>query len=85
MCGSTVLDNDFQKFLIESIGETSYNKMPDEAKRIPMQTWEKDIKPNYAGPEDTDDFADGGYIVPVLGVADCPEKHIRNGMLYFER
>ncbi|KAJ5116884.1 Heat shock protein 70 family [Penicillium angulare] len=88
ICGSTILDNAFQKLLIETISKTHYDQLSDEAKRIPMRIWEKDIKPNYAGQDledaDADDFLDAGYIIPVPGVPDCPEKHIRNGMLYFE-
>lgn len=79
-----MLDELFEDFLISSIGESRYQAMPAANKRHALQRWKADIKPSYAGPENVE-FLDAGYMVPVPGVPDLPEKRISQGMLYMEK
>lgn len=85
MCGSVVLDELFEAYLRESMGEEAYQAMPDVNKRHALQRWQTDIKVSYSGPEDDHDCIDGGYMVPIPGVPDLPEKQISQGMLYMEK
>ncbi|KAJ5261133.1 Heat shock protein 70 family [Penicillium angulare] len=84
LCGSTTLDNSFQKFLMETIGEMNYMSLSEESKRMAMHRWINDIKPYFAGQDDDDGYLDGGYFVPVAGVQDSPKMHIKNGMLHLD-
>ncbi|KAJ5099054.1 hypothetical protein N7532_006055 [Penicillium argentinense] len=84
ICGSFMLDELFQEFLVEAIGERAYNKMPAANKRQIMERWRTDVKHAYSGPEDANDYVDTGHMIPVPGVPDVPGKNIMNGMLHME-
>lgn len=79
-----MLDERFEAFLSNKIGEKEYKKLPDSTKRVALQRWQTDIKTAYAGPED-DEFLDGGYMVPLPGVSDLPKKSIHQGMLHMSK
>ncbi|KAJ5988528.1 hypothetical protein N7481_003738 [Penicillium waksmanii] len=83
VCGSVMLDERFEAFLSNAVGETRYLGLPDSSKRHALLKWQNDIKPSYSGPE-KDEFLDAGYTVPIPGVPDFPEKQIYQGMLHLE-
>lgn len=79
-----VLDGLFEAYLCELIGEETYQAMSSVNKRHAMQRWQNDIKTSYSGPEN-DDFVDTGYMVPIPGTPDFPEKRISQGWLHMEK
>lgn len=79
-----MLDERFEDFLSDTIGIKEYHQLADISKRQALERWENHIKPAYSGPE-TDDLLDAGYMVPLPGIRDFPEKQIHKGMLHMEK
>lgn len=82
ICGSVMLDERFEAFLSNKIGE-EYRNLSEYTKRAALQRWQTDIKTAYAGPEDNE-FLDAGYMVPLPGVSDLTES-MHQGMLHMSK
>ncbi|KAJ5573352.1 uncharacterized protein N7459_007779 [Penicillium hispanicum] len=84
VCGSVILDERFEDFLVRIIGKNRYNSLPAASKLIAMRHWQNYIKPSYQGRVHSDGFADIGYFAPLPGLPDLPEFHLTGGLLYME-
>ncbi|KAJ5771670.1 hypothetical protein N7520_002199 [Penicillium odoratum] len=76
VCGSVMLDERFEEYLIQTMGRKNYKELSNSTKRVVMQRWQNDIKHHYSGPQDEDEDLDMGYVIPLPG--------IENGIHYME-
>lgn len=80
-----MLDEGFENFLVETLGQRNYQRLPVATKRIAMKDWQDYVKPNHPGQVDADGFNDPGYFVPIPGIQDSPSVNLNGGLLYLER
>lgn len=80
VCGSVILDEQFEAFLAQAVGEKTYWNLPQDARDVAMDRWRNYIKPNYSGPLDYEGFADAGYSIPLPGAASIPGTHRSEGL-----
>lgn len=82
-----ILDDNFEGFLKQKIGNKTYARLSDDAKWAALSRWRDYIKPHYQGPNaPEDDFVDVGYYtVPVPGAPDNRSIGLQRGMLSLER
>ncbi|RAH65714.1 Hsp70 family protein [Aspergillus aculeatinus CBS 121060] len=81
ICGSTLLDESFERMLEERLGPTGYAALSDKAKDAALHYWQDRVKPNFAGKYD-EDFEDVDYFIPVPGALDDRLASIEDGFLY---
>ncbi|EPS31105.1 hypothetical protein PDE_06060 [Penicillium oxalicum 114-2] len=86
VCGSVILDDNFEGFLKQKIGNKTYARLSDDAKWAALSRWRDYIKPHYQGPNaPEDDFVDVGYYtVPVPGAPDNRSIGLQREMLSLE-
>lgn len=85
VCGSAMLDERFEDFMIKSLGQETYQKLSKPAKAFAMKHWQDYIKTTYAGPLGSEEFDDPGYLVPIPGLPDISEGVSDEGFLHMER
>ncbi|KAJ5633351.1 hypothetical protein N7490_009690 [Penicillium lividum] len=76
VCGSVMLDERFEEYIIQTMGRKKYKGLSDSTKRVAMQRWQNDIKHHYSGPQDEVEDLDIGYVIPLPGM--------ENGLHYME-
>lgn len=85
VCGSVILDELFEKFLADKIGEDTYKEIPHATRSFALHHWQDYVKPNYQGPPDPEEFEDIGYSIPFPGIPDKPKINLVGSILYMDR
>ena len=85
VCGSVILDELFEKFLADKIGEETYKEIPLATRSFALHHWQDYVKPNYQGPPEPEEFGDIGYSIPFPGMPDKPNINLVGGILYMDR
>jgi hypothetical protein len=83
VCGSLLLDERFERFLMRKAGLENYQSLPMKSKEAALSFWRDMVKPTFG--EETDcDFLDVDHFIPLPGAADQPDRNIDGGFVQLE-
>ncbi|KAJ5318738.1 actin-like ATPase domain-containing protein [Penicillium atrosanguineum] len=83
VCGSLLLDERFERFLMKKLGLETYQSLPIKSKEAALSFWRDMVKPTF-GEESDCDSLDVDHFVPLPGAADQPDKNIDGGFVQLE-
>ncbi|XHG06200.1 hypothetical protein AWENTII_009403 [Aspergillus wentii] len=84
ICGSMILDQTFQEFFEDEMGQGRYAELSVKSKEAVISYWRDRVKPYFTGKVD-DDFAEVDYFIPVPGVTDDIPGVIEDGFFTLSR
>ncbi|KAJ5917531.1 actin-like ATPase domain-containing protein [Penicillium verhagenii] len=83
VCGSLLLDERFERFLMKKVGLENYQSLPTKSKEAAVCFWRDMVKPTF-GEESDCDFLDVNHFIPLPGAADQPEKGVDSGFVQLD-
>ncbi|KAI9037150.1 Hsp70 family protein [Aspergillus affinis] len=83
-CGSAMLDDNFERFMIKLFGNEAYFKLSHKARQTAMRHWQEHIKPSFGRCLNKDEKGEVTYFVPMPYVKDDLSVGLKDGYLMID-